>query len=221
MLAGDGMPAGCRSSAASTAPVPPPGRARRRAQPGGHAGSHVGPAGKARVGPSRRRGGLRGRAVLRDRRRLTVGPERPRPEGGRDHQAAVVAAEAEAVRQRRAGLPRPRARRARGRSAELGIGLVCPRSAGSARAASTSTTAAASSAPAAPSAWPVTPLVDVTGGPGRAEHLAIASASAASLSGVDVPWALMWTMSAGRDAGVGEGQLHAGDRAGAARATAR
>ena len=45
-------------------------------------------------------------------------------------------------------------------------------------------------------AWPVTPLMDVTGGPGEPNTLSMASASAASLSGVDVPWALMWTMSA-------------------------
>ena len=47
-------------------------------------------------------------------------------------------------------------------------------------------------APAAPSEWPVTPLIEVTGGPGAPNSLAIASASAASLSGVEVPWALTW-----------------------------
>ena len=43
----------------------------------------------------------------------------------------------------------------------------------------------------------MTPLVDVTGGPGSPNTLRQASASAASLSGVDVPWALTWRMSAG------------------------
>ena len=60
-----------------------------------------------------------------------------------------------------------------------------------------SMTAMASMAPAAPSEWPVTPLIEVTGGPGRPKSLAIASASAASLSGVEVPWALTWRMSLG------------------------
>jgi hypothetical protein len=38
--------------------------------------------------------------------------------------------------------------------------------------------------------WPVTPFVDVTGTAPGPNTLAIASASAASLCGVDVPWAL-------------------------------
>ena len=59
------------------------------------------------------------------------------------------------------------------------------------------TTAAASMAPAAPSAWPVTPLVEVTSGPGEPNTLWMASASLASLRGVEVPWALMWAMSDG------------------------
>ena len=37
--------------------------------------------------------------------------------------------------------------------------------------------------------WPVTPLVDVTGGAWSPNTLCSASASDASLSGVDVPWA--------------------------------
>ena len=78
------------------------------------------------------------------------------------------------------------------------------------------TTATASSAPAAPSAWPVMPLIEVTGGPGAPNTLAMASASAASLSGVEVPWALMWRDVGGVDAGVGERELHAGDGADAA-----
>jgi 3-oxoacyl-[acyl-carrier-protein] synthase II len=41
--------------------------------------------------------------------------------------------------------------------------------------------------------WPVTPLVDVTGGACSPKTLAMASASPASLSGVEVPWALMCT----------------------------
>src|SRR5579884_1057133 len=57
--------------------------------------------------------------------------------------------------------------------------------------------ATASIAPAAPRAWPTTPLVEVTGGPGVPKTLLMASASAASFSGVDVPWALMWAMSPG------------------------
>ena len=44
----------------------------------------------------------------------------------------------------------------------------------------------------------------------------MASASAASLSGVEVPWALMWAMSDGVEPGVGQRQLHAGDGARAA-----
>ena len=56
----------------------------------------------------------------------------------------------------------------------------------------------ASSAPAAPSECPVTPLIEVTGGPGRSKTFSIASASARSLSGVEVPWALIWATSAGR-----------------------
>ena len=51
------------------------------------------------------------------------------------------------------------------------------------------TTAIASIAPAAPSAWPVTPLVEVTMGRRSPNTSAMAAASAASLSGVDVPCA--------------------------------
>ena len=40
-------------------------------------------------------------------------------------------------------------------------------------------------------------MVDVTGGPLGPKTLMMASASAASLRGVDVPWPLMWPMSAG------------------------
>ena len=58
-----------------------------------------------------------------------------------------------------------------------------------------STTATASMDPAAPSECPVTPLIEVTAGPGVPNSVAIACASAASLSGVEVPWALTWTMS--------------------------
>src|SRR5262249_37576166 len=50
--------------------------------------------------------------------------------------------------------------------------------------------ATASAAPAAPIMCPVTPFVDVTGGADSPNTLRIASASAASLSGVDVPCAL-------------------------------
>ena len=79
----------------------------------------------------------------------------------------------------------------------------------------------ASTAPAAPTRWPVTPLVEVTGGPFAPKTLAIASASAASFSGVDVPCALMWVIADGVQAGVGQGLLHAGDRADAARVRVR
>ena len=71
-------------------------------------------------------------------------------------------------------------------------------------------TATASMAPAPPRACPVTPLVEVTGGPGVPKTLAMAWDSARSFSGVEVPWALMWPMPVGGDAGVGHGQLHAG-----------
>ena len=66
-----------------------------------------------------------------------------------------------------------------------------------------------------PRPCPVTPLVDVTGGPGSPKTLLIARASARSLSGVDVPWALMWAIGGRLEPGVEERQLHAGDRAGA------
>ncbi len=70
--------------------------------------------------------------------------------------------------------------------------------------------ATASMAPAPPSACPVTPLMEVTGGEGAPNTFSMACDSARSLSGVEVPWALMWPMSPGRQPGVGEGQLHAG-----------
>ena len=78
-----------------------------------------------------------------------------------------------------------------------------------------STAATASMAPAAASPWPVTPLVEVTSGPGSPKTLVMARASARSLSGVEVPCALMWPDVGRRDAGVGQRQLHAGDRTGA------
>ena len=87
--------------------------------------------------------------------------------------------------------------RGRGRSTSPGRPRWCRWSGGMARCSIDSSTAAASSAPAAPSGWPVTPLVDVTIGPGVPKTLAMASASAASFSDVEVPWALMWTMSRG------------------------
>lgn len=52
-------------------------------------------------------------------------------------------------------------------------------------------------APAAPRAWPVVLFVDVTGGLGAPKTLVMASASARSLSGVEVPCALMCLMSDG------------------------
>ena len=76
------------------------------------------------------------------------------------------------------------------------------------------TDATASMAPAAPSPCPVTPLVEVTRGPGSPNTLLMARDSARSLSGVDVPWALMCPTSDGRDPGVGQGQFHAGHGAG-------
>ena len=69
--------------------------------------------------------------------------------------------------------------------------------------------------------WPVTPLVDVTGGGASPNTLRMASASAASFSGVDVPCAFTWPMSRGVEAGVVEGELHARRRAGAAGRRAR
>ena len=62
----------------------------------------------------------------------------------------------------------------------------------------------------------MTPLVDVTGGGVSPKTLRIASASAASLSGVDVPCALTCAMSRGGEAGVVERELHARGRAFAA-----
>ena len=64
--------------------------------------------------------------------------------------------------------------------------------------------------------WPVTPLVDVTGGRGSPNTLRIASASAASLSGVDVPCAFTCPIARGIEAGVVERELHARGRACAA-----
>ena len=65
-------------------------------------------------------------------------------------------------------------------------------------------------APLAPSPWPVAPLMEVTGGESVPNTLPMASDSAWSLSGVEVPWALMWATCAADDAGVVHGQLHAG-----------
>ena len=52
-------------------------------------------------------------------------------------------------------------------------------------------------APPAPSPCPVMPLVEVTGGEDAPNTLVMASASAWSLSGVEVPWALMWPICSG------------------------
>ena len=83
-----------------------------------------------------------------------------------------MAAEAEAVRQRRAGLPGRGLAEHEVDGRELGVDLG---GAGGGReqpaAACDSTTATASIAPAAPSEWPVTPFTEVTGGPGVAEEL--------------------------------------------------
>ncbi len=65
--------------------------------------------------------------------------------------------------------------------------------------------AIASTAPAAPMRWPVTPLVEVTGTAWSPNTLASAADSAASLCGVDVPWALTWPIA--------EGSSPASDRA--------
>ena len=64
--------------------------------------------------------------------------------------------------------------------------------------------------------WPVTPLVDVTGGGASPNTLRMASASVASLSGVDVPCALTCPMRGGVETGVVERELHACSRTGAA-----
>jgi len=53
-----------------------------------------------------------------------------------------------------------------------------------------STDATASTAPAAPMRCPVAPLTEEMGGGVPSNTLSTASASEASLSGVDVPWAL-------------------------------
>ena len=62
----------------------------------------------------------------------------------------------------------------------------------------------------------MTPLVEVTGGPGVPNTLVIASASARSLSSVEVPWAFMWPTCRGLDAGIFHGELHASRRSGPA-----
>ena len=53
------------------------------------------------------------------------------------------------------------------------------------------------------------PLIEVTAGPGSPNTLTMASASGRSLAGVEVPWALMWVTTSGRETGVEQGQLHA------------
>ena len=81
-----------------------------------------------------------------------------------EDQGAVVAAEAEAVRQRGPGVPRPGLAEDEVDRGELGVDLGGDRGRrDQAVLASTSTTATASMAPAAPSVWPVTPLIE---GPG-------------------------------------------------------
>ena len=84
-----------------------------------------------------------------------------------------------------------------------------------------STAATASMAPLAPSPWPVTPLVEVTGGESAPEHLAdgvglgLVVERGRGAVGVDVADLV------GADAGVLHGQLHAGGGAGAARERGR
>ena len=136
---------------------------------------------------------------------------------GDEHERRVVAAEPERVRQHRTGghlahvvadeVDRRVRRRDRSR---LATGGTVP-------SAAQRSPITASTAPAAPTRCPVTPLVEVTGGPASPKTLVRASASAASLSGVDVPWALTCPIGRGLEAGVGEGLLHAGDRRGAVR----
>ncbi len=93
---------------------------------------------------------------------------------------------------------------------DLGIGLARSRRwAGSEPRSMVSVVATASMAPAPPRACPVTPLIEVTGGEGEPKTFSMACASARSLSGVEVPCALMWPISAGAHPGIGEGELHA------------
>jgi len=62
---------------------------------------------------------------------------------------------------------------------------------------------------AAPRPWPVTPLVEVTAGPMPPKTLLMALDSARSLSGVEVPWALMWrTSSVVRPASIRASSMH-------------
>ena len=87
------------------------------------------------------------------------------------HQRAVVAAEAERVGQRRAGGPGPGLAR-HDVDEDLGVLLGQP---GGRRDQPAVDGRAPARPPRAsrppPSEWPVTPLIDVTSGPGRAEHL--------------------------------------------------
>ena len=128
-----------------------------------------------------------------------------------------MTAEAEAVRDRRRRRDlrgrRRRRRRPRGpRPCSVVVGRRRHGAVGAWRAGSPT----ASTAPAAPMRWPVTPLVEVTGTAPAPNTLVIAAASAASLSGVEVPWAFTWPTSPGARPGVGERRLHARDRAGPA-----
>ena len=80
-----------------------------------------------------------------------------------------------------------------------------------------SATATASMPPAPPSAWPVTPLMDVTGGPGAPNTLVDGLGLGQVVERRRGPVGVDVADVAGRDAGVGQGQLHAGRRPVAAR----
>src|SRR4051794_35207813 len=94
------------------------------------------------------------------------------------------------------------ASRVRGASTTASIGHSgsrCRRPAmgGARRSASEQSVTMTSTAPEPPIMWPVVPFVAVTGGGFAENSVARARASAASFSGVDVPWALTWPTSDG------------------------
>ena len=162
-------------------------------------------------------------ATLRDRDERVPARGRDRRPGRRDlevdqhlvhagaeHQGGVVAAEAEAVGERRAAAPTTRG--PAGDDVDLDVvagALVVGRGGHLAAIAWRCSEATASTAPAAPMRWPVTPLVEVTGHGAGAEDLGDGGRLGGVVErrgravGVDV------ADVGGREAGVGEGRLHA------------
>ena len=170
--------------------------------------AQLGRRGAVGAGPDRRRPGLPDHGS-----RHEVCVTRFGSRGGREDQGRVVPAESERVRERGGRARLRAARRTRRRAGSRR--RCCSRFAVGGTDASriASRHATASVAPAAPTRCPVTPLVDVTGGADSPNTLRIASASAASLSGVEVPCAFTCPIADAGSAGVVERELHARGRA--------